>query len=109
MRVDDRTDVFCAGVAYFDVVFVKDWVELVGFCKVFVDEFEEGFAHICCDIFVVWRVEPDNFSFSGATVFGIIGGFIEWQVNVFVATCFQGFFINGFCLVENGFIWRVTA
>ena len=64
MGFDDSSDILCATVTHFDVISVEQLVEMMVSRKMFVDEFEETFCHICLYLFVEWRVEPNCFSLA---------------------------------------------
>ena len=51
-------------VAYFDVIFVKDFMKFVILGEVFVDELEEGFADVSLYVLAVWWVVPADVSLS---------------------------------------------
>ena len=62
--VDDAAHVRHAAVANFHVVLVKDGVQIVAWCEVFLDQVEEGFSYVGLDIFAVWGVKQDDVSIS---------------------------------------------
>ena len=66
MGFDDSSDIFRATITHFDVISIEELVEVVVAWKMFVDEFQEAFCHVCLDVFVEWWVEPNSFSFAVA-------------------------------------------
>ena len=61
---DGLLDVWGAAVAQLDCVLVENLVVFVAWWKVFVDECKERSAYVRFDLYVVWRVEPDDFAFA---------------------------------------------
>jgi hypothetical protein len=49
-----------AAVAQFDCGSIKNFVVPVGLWKVLVNEGEKSFTNVCFDLYVEWRVVPDD-------------------------------------------------
>ena len=64
VRVNNGVDIRHTAVAQLDVIFIEYFVKFVLFWEVFLDESEKEFADVRYQVFVVWRVEPDDFPFS---------------------------------------------
>ncbi len=64
MFANDGSQVVCAAITNFDVIFVEEFMESMVFVEVLVDELEEGFADVGFYVFTVGRVVPDDVSLS---------------------------------------------
>ena len=97
---DDRVYIVGTAVGQLDSVFVKHFMILVIFRKMFVDSIEEYFTNVGCYCLVKRRVVPQNLSGSGGvcSVDIVVIGFIS-EVCV-VATFLECCFIITFGLVE---------
>ena len=68
-------------------------MEFVFFWEVFLEEMEEEFANVCIQVFVVWWVEPDDFSFSVSACRLSLLVWLEFQLVV-VPRSFESFFVE---------------
>ena len=83
MVVDDAAHVRYATVAYFHIILVKDWVEMVVWWEVFLDQVEEGFSDVGLGIFAVLGVKAYDVSFTisfrgcGSVFLAVVKAFVE--------------------------------
>ena len=66
--MNDGFHVCHGAVAYFYCVSVKYFVGFTGCWEMLVNEIQKLSANVDLDVFVVWRVEPDNIAMSLASV-----------------------------------------
>ena len=83
MVVSNAAHVRHAAVIHFDVVLVKDRVEIVVWWEVFLDWVEEDFGDVGLYIFAVWGVKPDDvstpipFCGCGCVFLAVVEAFVE--------------------------------
>jgi len=75
--VDNCANVFCAAVAYFDVVPVEELFQVVGL-EVFIKKWQELPRDICWNIFTIRKIKPYNVSGAVSPYFG---GFWFWKLQ----------------------------
>ena len=72
VRLDDAGYAGHTAVTYLDCAPVEYFAEFGSFGEVLVDEFQERFADVGCNIFTARRVEPDDVSLSVAHLLGSV-------------------------------------
>ena len=98
MATYDARHVAHAAVATLDCSPVEQFVIPVMLREVVVDEREKTSGYVCCDVFVVWRIEPYDSSLSIALGFCCRIMVLHFAVQ---STSLEGFFIGWFGLEES--------
>mgnify|MGYP007094280704 FL=1 len=85
MDVNDAAHVRHAAVAYFRVVLVKDGVEVVVWCEVFLDEVVEDFGDVG-----LYTFASTMGGSCGYVILAVVKGFVKASVEFISVVCFIG-------------------
>ena len=97
MAADDSRHILHTGVAYFDIISIKQFVVAMVWREMLIHKHQKLMGNVSRDILIIRRVEPYNFAFS--LRFFVCRVLIVFDVGR-MATLFQGFLIGRYSLVK---------